>query len=142
LNSFLIHVVKDSKNYYNHKENPKVLEAQNKVIELLGEELAGKKVSKEQWDTANAAAYAANAAAYAAYAANAAAYAAHAANAAANAAAYAANAAAHAANAAANAAAANAAKQKEYKHYLIELILKENNINEITYSLLYKEQLK
>jgi len=136
LYTFLIYLLEDSKKYYDHKENPKVLEVQNRVIELLGDLLLGKKVSKEELEAAyNAAKVAAHAAANAAhYAANAAHYAAYAAY-------YAAYNVAYAAYNATNAA-YDAAKEVEYKNYLIELILKENNIDTRTYRILYSENKK
>jgi len=131
-NTFLIHVLEDSKKYYSHKENPKVLEVQNRVIELLGDLLLGKKVRKGELKSATNAA--SNAAANAAYYATNAVSAANAAYAAASAASNAAF------NAAANA--AYAAKEVEYKNYLIELILRESDIDTRTYRILYSENKK
>jgi len=139
LNTFLIHVLEDSKKYYNHKENPKVLEVQNRVIELLGDLLLGKKVSKEELEVSyNSSLVAYNAALVAhnaALAAHNAAYYAVCAASAAYSAAYVANAAANGANAAN--AGYRSAKEAEYKNYLIELILKENNIDITTFRILY-----
>jgi len=159
LYNFLLYIVKDSKQYYDIIKYKDVLKAQDRVIELLGDLLLGKEVSKEQlsaaanaaiaasyaaanasanaaYAAANAANASANAANAAVYAANASANAANAAYAAANASVYAAYAAAYAASYAANA----AAKQKEYRNYLIELVLEESKIDTKTYKLLYKEK--
>jgi hypothetical protein len=124
LNTFLIHVLEDSKKYYSHKENPKVLEVQNRVIELLGDLLLGKKVRKGELKSATNAASnaAANAAYYATNAVSAANAAYAAASAAANAAYYATNAvsaanAAYAAASAASNAAFNAAANGKDKNW-------------------------
>ena len=95
LYKFLIHIVKNAQKRFDTKKYLEVYKAQSTVLELLGDLLLGKEVSKKQLD---AAAYAAANAAYAA---------------------------------------ANAAELNEYKHYLIQLILEENNINQRAYSLLY-----
>src|SRR4030067_1249696 len=51
---FLLHIIKDSKNFYNNKENPKVLETQDRVIELLGDLILGKEVSSKELEAAYA----------------------------------------------------------------------------------------
>ena len=151
LYKFLIFVVKDTRANYDHAKYKEIYIKQNKVLKILGDLLLGKEVSKKDIRTAANAAHAtasvpsitardssvAYATAYAAYAvvntttSTVALSAAHATD-------YAAISTARDSSSARATNAPIAAKQQEYKNYLIKLILKENNIKAEVFDILYK----
>jgi hypothetical protein len=136
LYTFLIHILEDSKKYYNHEENPKVLKIQNSTIKLLQDLLLEKRteatnmklISVRQscfsiWSTTGR----------------------HYANEAIRITHDAINAAHPGSNYNSSMRAAlgvsfSTKRDAEHRNYLIEIILKENNINIKTFKLLYSKE--